>query len=194
MSRWKDLDWRGAADLLAVVLAFVLVGGVAHVLTGREVGATIAGAALGFLVGEGGRWRRDRLQDRWVRRALRLEFAQNLYALGVDWSELTALRGQFGHNADLSHARSLMNAFPTWNQTLWSSQVGHLGTALKDVEITAAMHMQTDYERLVMLRNRMMPFLEREDVPSQIDETLWQATDRLVSIMLERGNPIGTRP
>jgi hypothetical protein len=181
-------DWRSFADLVAIMLAFALLGGITHLVTGRVVSATISGAALGFLVAESARWRRERMQDRWVQRALRLEFEHNLDGLRQYWNDNSLSKESKGNHAS-RRAYFTSDLFPQWNRTLWASQVGQMGSALGDQEILAAMRLQADYDRLRILRDRLQS-AGPDGAPLSDDPAIWQEVDELITGMLARGNPI----
>ena len=189
MSRWIR-DARSLMDLALIMAAFLVLGGVMHLVTGRIVSATIAGASLGFLVSESARWRRERTQDRWVRRALRLEFAHNLAGLDSLWNEPDAARSEDDASLTARQTRFFVGIFPHWNRALWASQVGHVGSALTDEEIGASMRLQSEYDRLMALRDRVLSRANGDVSALRVDPADWAAIESLTTNMLRQGNPI----
>lgn len=189
MSRWSR-DTRSMVDLVFILVLFVALGGATHLVTGHVVSATIAGAALGFIVSESARWRRERAQGRWVRRALRLEFQHNLTGLAAIWNESNAARTTGQGSLTAVQTRFFVDIFPLWSRALWISQVGQVGYALTDEEITEAMDLQSEYDRLMALRDRVLSHAGDDPASLRIDPDDWAAIEALTATMLQHGNPI----
>ena len=189
MSRWIR-DARSLIDLILILIVFILLGGVMHLLTGRVVSATIAGAALGFLVSESARWRQDRTEDRWVRRALRLEFDHNLTSLASFWNGANPVHAEQTASLTAVQTQFFFGLLPPWNRALWASQVGHLGSALTDEEISASMRFQSEHDLLIALRDRVISRANGNPAALDVDPADWEAIETLVTTMLREGNPI----